>query len=537
MKAKKRVSSLILAAVMMLTAMPLSSVWVVNAADIDQTPQKIALCTSGVSNNDFVYYGSYKTEDIKWKVLDATKDNAGETNGMFLLSEYLLEQSNVPFESAWNSDDNDGQNNQNEWQHSDAQIWCTTFADNNAFAALEKSAIKSVSKTDNTGTYYSLSWGASSLNDEKVFYLSAEEGANYIGANDGDAGLIATTSSRAAGGWWLRSPDSIDADRASAVNEYGAVYRDGVDNDYPGVRPAFNLNRDAILFTSATGNGKSSGTVGVDALKPVPMYVSDTGREWKTTLLDSGRNGFKAYAEESTVTREAKSSATKAAVGYTDWSVDVKYMHALPGSNEYVSAMLCDAKGEVLYYGNIAQGSANGTQAVDIPAGLDVGEYTLKVFSEQLNGEKKTDYASDFQDIALEVTPSVPTPADYRMVDDALKKIPADLSVYTDASVAALNKAKAAVIRDKNITEQATVNGYATAILKAIDELEKKTVVPDLVPDEDNDNNNNNKDNNNKVCPLTGDNSHMFLWLAVFTISTGGIATVGIVRKTRKKRS
>ena len=61
--------------------------------------------------------------------------------------------------------------------------------------------------------------------------------------------------------------------------------------------------------------------------------------------------------------------------------------------------------------------------------------------------------------------------ADYTAVDTALAKIPTDLSVYTDETVTALNNAKNAVVLGKNITEQATVTGYATAIEDAIDAL------------------------------------------------------------------
>ncbi len=65
-------------------------------------------------------------------------------------------------------------------------------------------------------------------------------------------------------------------------------------------------------------------------------------------------------------------------------------------------------------------------------------------------------------------------PADYTKVDEAIAKIPADLSVYTDETVKALNDAKNAVDRTKNIMEQDTVDGYAQAIEDAIAALEYK---------------------------------------------------------------
>lgn len=61
--------------------------------------------------------------------------------------------------------------------------------------------------------------------------------------------------------------------------------------------------------------------------------------------------------------------------------------------------------------------------------------------------------------------------SDYSKVDTAIAQIPSDLSVYTDSTVQALNDAKNAVVRDKNITEQTIVDGYATAIGNAIKAL------------------------------------------------------------------
>ena len=66
-------------------------------------------------------------------------------------------------------------------------------------------------------------------------------------------------------------------------------------------------------------------------------------------------------------------------------------------------------------------------------------------------------------------------PADYTDVDAALAKIPEDLTRYTDASVEKLNQAKDAVVRDKNITEQAEVDAMAKVIEDAINGLVRKS--------------------------------------------------------------
>ena len=177
----------------------------------------------------------------------------------------------------------------------------------------------------------------------------------------------------------------------------GGVDSSGFPVAHPGhaVRPAFNLNLDAVLFTSAAVGGKSSGAVGADALKFVSNY---SGSEWKLTLQDSSRR-FSADVNGQT-------SASVPAGG----SVQITYSGAQTGENEYVSVLLCDGNDNVLYYGNIAQNSTSGTATLNIPSGLAEENYTLKVFSEQCNGDKQTDYASEFQNIDLNVLPQEETP-------------------------------------------------------------------------------------------------------------------------------
>ncbi|WP_294802047.1 GLUG motif-containing protein [uncultured Gemmiger sp.] len=65
-------------------------------------------------------------------------------------------------------------------------------------------------------------------------------------------------------------------------------------------------------------------------------------------------------------------------------------------------------------------------------------------------------------------------PADYSAVDAAMAAIPTDLTVYTDASVAALNTAVDGVVRGKAFASQADVNAMAQAIENAIADLQYK---------------------------------------------------------------
>ena len=180
--------------------------------------------------------------------------------------------------------------------------------------------------------------------------------------------------------WWLRSPGS-SAYVVAVVKGNGSVSCAGHSlGTEIGVRPAFNLNLNTVLFTSAAVGGKPDG-----GLTAVPEY---SGNEWKLTLLDNSNN----FA----VTEKAISAAP----GDT---VVLNYTGASAWLNEYISAIIADSSG-AQYYGRITRPyMGNGTVEIKIPSDIAPGSYTLKVFSEQYNGDYNTDYASNFTDIALTV--------------------------------------------------------------------------------------------------------------------------------------
>ena len=184
--------------------------------------------------------------------------------------------------------------------------------------------------------------------------------------------------------WWLRSPGSKTF-YVAIVSSDGSVQYSGASirkkNNHRTVRPAFNLNLNSVLFASAAVGGKPDG-----GLTPISEY---SGNEWKLTLRDSSRS-FSVTSNKTVTT----------APGGT---VEITYTGTETGGNEYVSVLLCDSNDNVLYYGKIAQNSASGTASIAIPGDLAPGDYTLKVFSEQCNGDYNTDYASNFTDIALTV--------------------------------------------------------------------------------------------------------------------------------------
>lgn len=66
-------------------------------------------------------------------------------------------------------------------------------------------------------------------------------------------------------------------------------------------------------------------------------------------------------------------------------------------------------------------------------------------------------------------------PADYTRVDEVIASVPTNLEIYTQETVTKLNNAINAVIRNKRVTEQDIVDGYAVSIENAIKELAIKS--------------------------------------------------------------
>ena len=184
--------------------------------------------------------------------------------------------------------------------------------------------------------------------------------------------------------WWLRSPGR-DSD-AAYVEGDGNVYALGFDpgwNDI-GVRPAFHLDLDSVLFVSPAEGGKA------DSVGDLTAVEDYTGSSWKLTLLDESRSDFTAVCDHR---------------NGTIWSIH--YGGAKTGENEYISAVIKNAAGEVTYYGKIREAEAGDDNylIIDVAGKISDGD-TLYVFNEQVNGDKATDYASELQEIT---PPFVPT--------------------------------------------------------------------------------------------------------------------------------
>ncbi|MCR5473831.1 MAG: DUF6273 domain-containing protein [Lachnospiraceae bacterium] len=327
-----------------------------------------------------VYFGS-KGDPIAWRVIGY--NGAGVASSEDTAT--LLASDNIgtsPFSYT-----------SNEYAGSILQAAVDAICTNstNRFDSIEDSSI--LPRTLATGDYsgddpYTDGVAGTAVVDAKLWPLSSQE-ANYTYPN------LRYTSTN----WWLRSPGV--GSYAAYVDYGGTFYYDGgyVENEF-GVRPALNVDLSSVILTSAAEGGKNSGTVGAGALTEPAGYDGSEG--WKLTVLDRSRS-FSAVRTDS-----GKVPAGR--------NISISYSGATVGENEYVSAILINSSGEVLYYGRIvdkSSGDAAGTANITIPEGLAEGTYTVKVFSEQYHTDKKTDYASDSSDISIEVGKNTPTADDF----------------------------------------------------------------------------------------------------------------------------
>ena len=309
--------------------------------------------------SDYIYFGLYQGSPLKWRVLDADKAFDKQTDGVFLLTDGLLETMRYnPY------------NGSTAWEGSEAQAWCKTFAGSTSnFSAVEQGVMMGIAKTEGAYTLYDDPWGECILSAQnKMFFLSVQEYYDYVAAW---ASIVAHVSNH----FWLRTPNT------EWTTNVGVVYpSDGnvgaLQTDFEhSARPAFNLDSSAVLFSSPASGGKPDGEISA---------IGDySGNEWKLTLKDSSRDGF---------TIENLHRAGNIIIFYCSG--------AAAGANEYISALVVDSTGAYTHYGRLQPADeAAGTMVFTLPE-LPEGS-TLYIFNEQCNGDYKTDYASHLVELTV----------------------------------------------------------------------------------------------------------------------------------------
>ena len=406
----KRWIGVLLAVCLVMAMLPTAAL----AAD---TGKAIQLVVGGSADNiggkqaDNIYFGTYfqsngsTKEPVKWRVL------SNGNQQLFLLSDqnlevfqYHTEQENVTWETSTIRSWLNGYGaSSNTGGSSGTDYTGDNFLDT-AFSTEEQSAIVETTVVNNDNKddiIYGTDGEGGNNTTDRVFLLSIEEtdNRNYFPqfsssrystntAYVADGGKLGISMAEAGEGdrWWLRSPGSNNTMAAFIEEDGGDAYEGNpVNNKGAAVRPAFNLNLSSVLFTSAATDGKPTGT----GLTAVANY---SGNEWKLTLLDG--------------TRDFDISN----VAWSGNTLTFSYSRARTGSNEYISAII-EENGAITYYGRILQlTSESGTASLSLPGGVTLGDTTtLHVFNEQVNGDKRTDYASGLSAVPAPEKPVITT--------------------------------------------------------------------------------------------------------------------------------
>lgn len=346
---KKRFTAMILCMIMIAMMLPVT----VFAAGGDKS---IMLGASNISSYDstngydYIYYGTWGNDPIKWRVLD-NQTNTG-TTGLFLLTDTLLGSGSNGDLNLSNTSPNG-----NSWQSSNEQAWCRDFAGiegngvTDAFSINELAAVQGTTKSDRGFTCNMNAFASSDniLNGDKVFFLSAEE-ANNADYGFTDNGARVANYGVGAGKWWLRSRPYFKDSIASGVNDSGSVGTVQID-DTLAARPAFNLNLNSVLFTSAADNSGQNATLAAPA--------DYSGNEWKVTLKDANSFAEGASVNKATVAPGETLQVThKALSGFTD------------AGYTNVTAAISDGDGKLLYYGSVGSEPDATSSDVTIPAEL-----------------------------------------------------------------------------------------------------------------------------------------------------------------------
>jgi len=185
------------------------------------------------------------------------------------------------------------------------------------------------------------------------------------------------------------SADGEDAAYDENDKYFGNGYADGV-------RPCGLLNKESVLFISKAQGGKNLGEK-VEGFVSTAKPDDEDIDTWRLTLRDETRSSF---------------GIVKASMDEKEGAMWVQYKGAAVGDNEYVSAIITDANGDVLHYGrlNRCNGTGSATAKLSYPSGITPSrDYRIYVFSEQYNGGEndqslQTDYAGGMTSIYSFVT-------------------------------------------------------------------------------------------------------------------------------------
>ena len=263
--------------------------------------------------------------------------------------------------------------------------------------------------------------------------------------------------------------------------------------DFSGLTAAINAAKSKTLsdYTTSTANAVTA------ALAKAEAAISATTQDEidaAAAELNAAVAALKAKANISTLTAAIAEANAKVEANYTadSWKVLSDAVAAgqaiVDKADETSDQAAVDVAANAIYAAinnlvpNGADYSAVEAAKAKIPADLSIyTDASVKALNdavaavvEGLPASRQSEVDKMAADIEAAITGLTEKDADYSAVDAAKAKIPADLSIYTDETVEALNDAVAAVVEGKKASEQAVVDGWAAAIEAAVSALEEK---------------------------------------------------------------
>ncbi|MFR7590840.1 MAG: InlB B-repeat-containing protein [Longibaculum sp.] len=151
------------------------------------------------------------------------------------------------------------------------------------------------------------------------------------------------------------------------------------------IRPCMNVDMSKIYYKTYAKDGKTNEEGKIITFDNyVPNANAGTGaKEYRLTLKDTSSNVTLSCSSEQTI---AKGSG-----------LEIPYTDATIGKNQQISCVLLDDGGNFKYYGKLKATDTNDKKSGTLTLPTDdipLGHYTLHIYSEECNGDMKTDYAS-----------------------------------------------------------------------------------------------------------------------------------------------
>ena len=327
-----------------------------------------------------VYYG---TSGL-FRVLGSSNDTQTVGNEAILMNSDSQLDEYISFSNSGNS-----------WTDSNVQTYLNSTYYNNFLSEVERNAILDTTYTEINTAYMVNNVNYSDVSSiDKVFVLSAKEADK----------LYADNNSRSCGAHvWLRSSNSENSGEVASMYGTGEIARVEYHNPWIRICPAFNLDKSAVLFTTAAIMDKTAEITKDSTIISDKEYTGE--KIWKLTLRDTAKS--------------IKVWQSKYVTVDSDGEVSIPFDYVTNTENEVnqVSVMITDKSydddAKILYYGKLD--IAGPTQSYDIevfgngsfvlPESLrnkTLGtDYHMYIIAECVNDDTHTDYASNPREITL----------------------------------------------------------------------------------------------------------------------------------------